>query len=424
MKERQNLFGTYVAASIAALLTLTAVFVNQAGAQAAGPIGSGTTEYFNHAEFKAKAGRLNLITFDDLKIGNGALKGNEYAARGLTIVQRDGHPVNVLRAPDNRYYHPTNFNSQPNGISSASGVNNADWRERSDHFDFVLAKAVNAAGLWVGNVNGKTEIQFLSADQCVIATQRIDGSHKNLIRGPSPDPWDNRIFYGITTDHGIERIRVINPAHDSDGIVLDDIQFGSPAGKRRETRDQSIRIFAAVPTRDSAAFKSATHKALRIVSPQNWDPVPYHVTKPFTSTLTAKPGQRFFLAGDAPGKMGWSLDNFLLVEIESPDGVQRLVIGDTVGSPVEYQGQRLKHIEPQSSSFSPESIELSRYFPKNAPFRLTISALDFGGLGRLSDLFLVAREASLCPDAPGVQGATPKAAGAKSAYGAAESALP
>lgn len=361
---------------------------------------SGTTEYFNHTEFRADANSLMVISFDERGPGNGVLTGNEYAAKGLTIVQRDRLPINVFNAKDNRFYHPTNFNSQPNGIASASGVNNDDWPSRSDNFDFVFAKPVNAAGLWVGNLNGTTEIQFLSAGQCVIATQKADGNHKNIIKGGSEDPWDNRIFYGITTNQRIERIRVTNPANDGDGIVLDDIQFGSASNKQLgESADQSMRIFAAVPSQDSAAFKSATHKSLRIVEPQGWDPVPYHMTQSFTATITAKPGQRFFLAGDAFGKTGWSLDNFLLVEIESNAGTERLIIGNTDGSPVEYQGQRLRDIGTQSFSFSPEGIDLSPYFPKNVPFRLTISALDYGSVGHVTDIYLVGRDASGCPEA-------------------------
>ena len=363
---------------------------------------SGTTEYFNHAKFRADVSSLILISFDERDPGNGVLTGNEYAAKGLTIVQRDRLPINVFNAKDNMYYHLTNFNSQPNGISSANGVNNDDWPSRSDNFDFVFSKPVNAAGLWIGNLNGTTEIQFLSAGQCVIATQKADGNHKNIIKGGSEDPWDNRIFYGITTNQRIERIRVINPPNDGDGIVLDDIQFGLASSKQLgESADQSIRIFAAVPSQDSAVFKSATHKSLRMVAPQGWDPVPYHMTQPFTTTITAKPGQRFFLAGDALGKTGWSIDNFLLLEIESKTGIERLIIGYTNGSPVEYQGQRLKDIGTQSFSFSPEGIDLSPYFPKNVPFRLTISALDYGSVGYVTDLFLVARDASGCLEAIG-----------------------
>jgi hypothetical protein len=426
MKKRHDFFRSDTSVWFAVVLALTGtVLVQSAEAQVSSQVSSGTTEYFNHAEFKSKAGSLTVITFDDVKTGNGALKGKEYMGKGVRVIQRDGHPINVLRAQDNQYYHPTNFSSQPNGISSASGVDNRDWPERSDNFDFIFSNSVNAAGLWIGNLNGVTEIQFLSADQCAIAKQKVDEKHKHVIKGPSKDRWDNRIFYGITTSRRIERIRVINNANDGDGIVLDDIQFGLVPGKQPgESAPQGIRIFPPVPSQDSKAFKSAVHKSLRVVSPQNWDPIPYHMTQPFSTTINAKPGQRFFLAGDALGKIGWSLDNFLLVEIESRAGTDRLIIGNTNGSPVEYQGQRLRHIGAQSFSFSPESVDLSPYFPKDVPFRLTISALDFGGVGSLSNLFLVARDASGCLDTSAMRGATPKEAAAKSANGAADTALP
>jgi hypothetical protein len=131
----------------------------------------------------------------------------------------------------------------------------------------------------------------------------VDEKHKNLVKGPSNVRWDNRIFYGITTSRRIERIRVINNANDGDGIVLDDIQFGLVPGQQPgESAAQGIRVFSAVAKQDSKVFKSAVHKSLRMVSPQNWDPVPYHMIQPFSTTINAKPGQRFVLAGD-PGQI-------------------------------------------------------------------------------------------------------------------------
>lgn len=54
------------------------------------------TEYFEHSKFLQNSSSLTTITFDDVARGNGALAGNEYVAQGLTIVQRDSLPINVL----------------------------------------------------------------------------------------------------------------------------------------------------------------------------------------------------------------------------------------------------------------------------------------------------------------------------------------
>lgn len=45
---------------------------------------------------------------------------------------------------------------------------------RGDSKPPIFSKPVNAAGLWIGNINNTTEIQFVSAGQCLIAKQKVD----------------------------------------------------------------------------------------------------------------------------------------------------------------------------------------------------------------------------------------------------------
>ena len=195
---------------------------------------SSPVEYFDYKSFAANAKSLTIITFDDLNRGNGVLNGKEYVSKGLRITERSGSPINVFSAKDSGYFYPTNFNSQPNGISSSSGVN-FDCPGCSDSFDFVLSTPATAAGLWIGNLNGSTEVQFLASDGSVIASEVLDENHKGVISNGAA-LWDNRVFYGVTSNQPIARIRTTNPASDGDGVVYDDIQFGSA------NRPQSITV--------------------------------------------------------------------------------------------------------------------------------------------------------------------------------------
>jgi hypothetical protein len=179
--------------------------------------------FFDHDAFVSAAGNLTVIDFDDVTPGNGALSGDEYLDQGLTIVQRDGQPINVLRGEDINAGFPGNVNSQPNVISSSFFVGSAN--NTSDNFDFILSQQASAAGLWVGNIgssfNKTTVIQFLDGNEQVIASETLGLGTPGLIGSR----FNNRVFYGITSTIPISTIRTIEPAFDGDGITYDDIQY-------------------------------------------------------------------------------------------------------------------------------------------------------------------------------------------------------
>lgn len=219
---------------LCALLVLTAT-----------PSDAVTVEYFTQGVFVAGSPGLTVIGFDALAPGDGALAGTEFVGQGMTIVQRDGLPMNVVQNTvpggfGGNFATQGNFNSAPNGISSSLFVSTAS-AALSDNFDFIFATNMFAAGLSIGNLGGgfdatlgSTTVQFLDALNVVIASEVLDKNHVGVIFGPlaaSPTSaqFDNRIFYGVTSDAGIRKIRVINGTNDSDGIVLDDVSFAVPS---------------------------------------------------------------------------------------------------------------------------------------------------------------------------------------------------
>lgn len=147
-----------------------------------------------------------------------------------------------------------------------------------------------------------------------------------------------------------------------------------------------VRLFSEVPKQGSAAFRSNTYPSVRIATGA-WDPVPYHMAPPFTGTVTVDPQQMVMLAGDENGTRPWSIDNFLLFEISSSSGTNRFVVGTV--EPVSFDGQGVPQVGPSGFSFSPGSLDLTDLFPKGEPVELKVSALDYGGVGGVSDVYLI-----------------------------------
>ena len=146
----------------------------------------------------------------------------------------------------------------------------------------------------------------------------------------------------------------------------------------------SVKGIAAVPQTDSSRFKSRTVGSLH-VNTQSFDPTPYLVANPFEATLQVGAGQSVVIAGDAQGRSNWQIDNFLLVEIDSNAGSSVFWAGSS--EPVTRNG----HAVPQrgSSGFSQPPIDITALVPKNVPVRVRLSAMDYGGIGYVSDIHLV-----------------------------------
>jgi hypothetical protein len=100
-------------------------------------------------------------------------------------------------------------------------------------------------------------------------------------------------------------------------------------------------------------------------------------------------GARARLYGDAEGTRGFEVDNFILLEVLDEKGrvLNRGAVGFTdnvlIGTEVvDSLGQR-------SFSFEPGEVDLTSKLPENEPFRLRATVLDYSGVGRVTDVFLL-----------------------------------
>ncbi|MEI8021268.1 MAG: hypothetical protein WCH39_23880 [Schlesneria sp.] len=214
---------------LAVIMLFSATGVSRAGT---------LTSFTNESAFHASATSLTNIGFDEYS-GGEILNGDEYNGLGLSIVQRDSQPLQIL-SPTFGFtqYHNLNLNSLNAGLGSAGSTEN---------IDFIFSSGVLSAGLWVGNIgdldgsnnpdyyddsNG-TLVQFFGVSGNVLASMFLRTDTPGIIQGAASP--NNRIFYGVSYSGSIagvdpiKTIRVIEGAGDADNVVFDNVQYSGAA---------------------------------------------------------------------------------------------------------------------------------------------------------------------------------------------------
>ncbi len=218
----------------------------------------------------------------------------------------------------------------------------------------------------------------------------IDGRHAGTAKGINPGTIDVGSGLGTSGTDGMtgEWVYIGDDqatAYDRGKACWENIvisyDFTSPV-----KNDVIYRIFSEIPRQSSANFKSNVYDPVSITT-STWDKVPYHLTDQYEGTIAVEENQKVILAGDSEGKDSWYIDNFILFEINSPGINKRFIIGSV--EPVEYNGIKVPQLEPSGFTFSPDSFDLTSEFPKGVPVDIRISALDYGGTGGVSDLYLI-----------------------------------
>lgn len=100
-------------------------------------------------------------------------------------------------------------------------------------------------------------------------------------------------------------------------------------------------------------------------------------------------GARARLYGDAAGKEGFSVDNLILLEVLDEKGrvLNRGAVGFT--DFVRVGREPVDNVGPMSFQFEPGLVDLTHLLPESAPFKVRATALDYSGVGRVSNVFLL-----------------------------------
>ncbi|MEW6433407.1 MAG: hypothetical protein AB1730_18030 [Myxococcota bacterium] len=148
---------------------------------------------------------------------------------------------------------------------------------------------------------------------------------------------------------------------------------------------RSVRLLA------EAAEKETTQRTeLRAdleVETTDFERTPRVVATGESPLLTAD-GADARLYGDEAGTQGFSVDNCILLEVLAADGtvLRQVVIGNIPGL---SQGKnRIDSLGPSAFNFGPGEVQLTHVLPETGTFKLRATVLDYGGAGRVTDVFV------------------------------------
>lgn len=149
---------------------------------------------------------------------------------------------------------------------------------------------------------------------------------------------------------------------------------------------RAVRLLAAVPERETSQLTE--QRTDLEVDTHDLDRTPRQVEAGKTALLSLD-GARARLAGNAEGTAPWSVDNFLLFDVLDAQGkrLNSFVVGYAEG--VLRGTERLDNVGRMSFGFDPGEVDLTSHLPEGQPFQLQVTALDYGGVGKVSDVFLV-----------------------------------
>jgi len=149
---------------------------------------------------------------------------------------------------------------------------------------------------------------------------------------------------------------------------------------------RAFRLLSETPEAETSSRPEK--RADLFVTTTTGEPVPAVVATGQAGPVTRQ-GGRVRLFGDEAGKQGWAVDNFVLLEVTDPRGtvLHRAVIGFQQGCAL--GAEQIDSLGPMKFSFAAGEIDISALLPARDPFIVKATALDIGGVGRVSDLFMI-----------------------------------
>lgn len=153
-----------------------------------------------------------------------------------------------------------------------------------------------------------------------------------------------------------------------------------PAVERR-----AVRLLALTAERETLKIPELASQ-LEADTDQERTP---HIVAVGESPLLPAEGVDVWLAGDEQGTQGFSVDNCILIEVLSDDGkrVGRAAIGYLNG--LSEGKEQIDLLSRRAFKFEANEVNLVSLLPEKGRFRVRATVLDIGGVGYVSDLFLI-----------------------------------
>ena len=148
---------------------------------------------------------------------------------------------------------------------------------------------------------------------------------------------------------------------------------------------KAVRLLALTAERETLKI---TEVASQLEADTDQERTP-HIVAVGESPLLNAEGADVWLAGDEKGSEGFAVDNAILLEVLSDDGkrVGRAAVGYLNGlmdgkDQIDLLGRR-------AFRFEPNEVNLATLIPERGRFRIRATVLDIGGVGHVSDVFLI-----------------------------------
>ena len=159
-----------------------------------------------------------------------------------------------------------------------------------------------------------------------------------------------------------------------------------PAPSPHAGPPRAVQLLADTPERETLKIPEKREDVE--IDTRDFERTPRVVAKGETPLLRLE-GARARLYGDAAGKEGFSVDNLILLEVLDEKGqvLNRGAVGFT--DMVRVGKEQVDSVGPMSFNFEPGVVDITGMLPESAPFKLRATALDYSGVGRVSNVFLL-----------------------------------
>lgn len=163
--------------------------------------------------------------------------------------------------------------------------------------------------------------------------------------------------------------------------------FGCPKHVPLPHGPAKPEVYHLLPEAPEAETSTRTEQRPDVyVRTDTMEHVPVVVAKGEAGPLSIK-GGRAQLFGDEACTQGISVDNFILFEVVDGTGkvTHRFVVGYHSGLTV--NDQEPDNVGANSFNFEP-GLDVTSQLPSEEPFTLRVTALDYGGVGRVTNVYL------------------------------------
>jgi hypothetical protein len=159
-----------------------------------------------------------------------------------------------------------------------------------------------------------------------------------------------------------------------------------PATPTRSGPPRPVQLLGETPERETSQIEAKREDVE--IDTRDFDRTPRVVATGETPLLRLE-GARARLYGDAAGKEGFSVDNLVLLEVLDERGkvLERGAVGFT--DLVMIGKEQVDSVGRMSFTFEAGEVEITHLLPESAPFKLRATVLDYSGVGRVSNVYLL-----------------------------------